>query len=110
MELERLRATTVTQAKIAKESAQQAADADLYTQQKRAEGVQFQRKAEADARFYTEQRETDAQFYARQKEAEGLAETAKAYGQLAQAFGGPQGLMQYLMLKDGTYAADAGDD
>lgn len=103
MELERLRATTVTQAKIARESAQQAADADLYSQQKRAEGVQFQRKAEADARFYTEQREADAQFYARRKEAEGLAETAKAYGQLAQAFGGPQGLVQYLMLKDGTY-------
>jgi hypothetical protein len=33
MELERLRATTVTQAKIAKESAQQKADADLYTQE-----------------------------------------------------------------------------
>ncbi|KXT08731.1 hypothetical protein AC579_6201 [Pseudocercospora musae] len=32
MELERLRATTVTQAKIAKESAQEKADADLYTQ------------------------------------------------------------------------------
>ncbi|KAF2101456.1 flotillin domain-containing protein [Rhizodiscina lignyota] len=103
MELERLRATTVTQAKIARESAQQQADADLYSAQKRAEGVQYERKAESDARFYAEQREADAAFYARQKEAEGLGEMAKAYGHLAQALGGPQGLMQYLMLKDGTY-------
>jgi hypothetical protein len=38
MELERQRATTVTQAVIAKESAQQRADAELYAQQKTAEG------------------------------------------------------------------------
>jgi flotillin len=103
MELERLRAKNVVQAKISRESEQQKADADLYTAQKTAEGVQYQRKADADAQFYANQREADALFYARQREAEGLEAMAKAYGTLSQAFGGPQGLMQYLMLKDGTY-------
>ena len=28
---------------------------------------------------------------------------AKAYGDLAQVVGGPQGLLQYLMLQNGTY-------
>ncbi|KAF2173801.1 hypothetical protein M409DRAFT_35123 [Zasmidium cellare ATCC 36951] len=87
MELERLRATTVTQAKIAKESAQQKADADLYTQTKKADA----------------QMEAEAAYVARKREAEGLSEMARAYGQLAEVMGGPQGLMQFLMLQQGTY-------
>ena len=30
-------------------------------------------------------------------------ETAKAYGALADVLGGPQGLLQYLMLQNGTF-------
>ena len=48
-------------------------------------------------------KEADAAFYARKKEAEGLTEIAKAYGQMADVLGGPQGLLQYLMLQDKTY-------
>ena len=40
---------------------------------------------------------------AKQKEAEGMTEMAKAYGQLADVLGGPQGLMQFLMLQNNTY-------
>ena len=32
-----------------------------------------------------------------------MAEMAKAYGQLAGVFGGPQGLLQLLMLENNTY-------
>lgn len=132
MELERLRATTVTQAKIAKESAQQKADADLYTQTKKADAQQYNSKAEADAVYFRgakdadaalykaskdaeakyaarlrdaegKEREADANYYAQQKEAQGLAEMAKAYGALGDVLGGPQGLMQFLMLQNGTY-------
>lgn len=37
------------------------------------------------------------------KQAEAIEATAKAYGSLAQVMGGPQGLLQYLMLQDHTY-------
>lgn len=158
MELERLRATTVTQAKIARESAQQKADADLYTQTKKSDADQYYQKAEAEAVYYRNtkdvdaamykverdaeaklaakekeaqayylmkekeaqamyfqkeqeahanfvmaEREAEASYIARKKEAEGLTEMAKAYGQLANVLGGPQGLMQYLMLQNGQY-------
>lgn len=169
MELERLRATTVTQAKIAKESAQQKADADLYTQTKKADAQQYNQKAEAEAFYYraaqdtdaanykrtkdaevmlaarekeaeamylmkereaqamylmkereaqatylqkereaeamylTRTREAEAAYIARKKEADGLTELSKAYGQLADVMGGPQGLMQLLMLQNGTF-------
>ncbi|KAF2477864.1 uncharacterized protein BDR25DRAFT_299632 [Lindgomyces ingoldianus] len=136
MELERLRATTVTQAKIARESAQQKADAELYAQEKHAEGKKFgeqadaeaaafrrlkdaeadfkakEREAEAnyvvtkraaEAEYFKREREAEATLITRQKEAEGLSAMAKAYGDMANVLGGPQGLMQYLMLKNNTY-------
>jgi flotillin len=136
MEIERLRATTVTQAIIAKESAQQKADAELYAEQKTAEGKKFAEQAEAEAsafrmlkdaeanqeakrleaeanynvakraaeaEFFKKEREAEARLITQQKEAEGLSSMAKAYGDLANVLGGPQGLMQYLMLQNNTY-------
>jgi flotillin len=125
MELERLRATTVTQAKIQRESAQQHADAEFYNQSKQAEAHLINQRAEADAiaysgereaeiaatkktrdaeaSFFVKQKEAQADFFARQQEAAGITEMAKAYGELANVLGGPQGLMQYLMLQNNTY-------
>lgn len=147
MELARLRATTVTQAKIARESAQQKADADLYTQkqksdaqrynqeadaeaiyfrsakdsdaamykktrdaeanlaakEKEAEGYFVMKQREAEANFLVKERAAEAQYITQKKEAEGLHEMAKAYGALSGVLGGPQGLMQFLMLQHGTY-------
>ena len=48
-------------------------------------------------------KEAEAAFIAKQKEAEGVAEMAKAYGAMAEVFGGPQGFLQYLMIQSGTY-------
>lgn len=147
MELERLRATTVTQARIQRESNQQKADAELYAQRQKAEGLKYAQTAEAEAAYFAKAKEADALLYrkqrdaeanlsakekeagalfivkerdahatfiareraaeadfiARQKEAAGLLEMAKAYGALADVLGGPQGLMQYMMLQSGTY-------
>ncbi|KAL8866203.1 MAG: hypothetical protein Q9174_006441, partial [Haloplaca sp. 1 TL-2023] len=44
-----------------------------------------------------------AALYRSTKEAEGLSEMAKAYDHMASVLGGPQGLLQYMMLESGTY-------
>ena len=69
--------------RIAKE-----AEASLYAEKKAAEAVVT--KAEAS-------------FIAKRKEAEALTEMAKAYGHLSAVLGGPQSLLQYMMLQDNTY-------
>jgi flotillin len=124
-ELERLRATDVTKSKIAREIAQQKADGAYYTevkgadghvyaqskeaeiaafrQTKDAEATYFRQVKEADATFYARQKQAEADVYAKQKEAEGIIAKAKAYGALADVLGGPQGLMQYLMLENDTH-------
>ncbi|KAF1356536.1 hypothetical protein BDV97DRAFT_394444 [Delphinella strobiligena] len=114
MQLERLRAATVTQAKIAKEAAQEKADGELYRITKEADGRTYQQRLAADADyqakdraaealFITKKREADALYIARQKEAVGLRDLAGAYTALAEPLGGPQGLLQYLMMKEGVY-------
>ena len=132
MELERLRATTVTQAKIARESAQEKADSELYSSNKKsdaqkynqqaeaeavyaraakdAEATLFTRTKEAEARerdaealYFSKQKEAEAAYLAQKKEADGLMEMAKAYGALSDVMGGPQGIMQFLMLQNNTY-------
>lgn len=121
MELERLRAIDVTKSKIARESAEQTADASLYTNQSNADGALYKQQRDADgalyrstkdaeikrvqaeAAFYKSTKEADAEYYTKKKQAEAMQEIAKAYGSLAQVMGGPQGLLQYLMLQDKTY-------
>lgn len=125
MELERLRATEVTQAQIAKESAAQKAQADLFKKQKEADGRKYAVQAEAEAEFLKRERETNAVVYrqtaeakanleartmeaeaafkSKKAEADGIREMAAAYCELGAALGGPAGLMQYLMIKEGTY-------
>lgn len=92
MELERQRASDVVKAKINREVKAQAAEAALYTDS---------RKAEAD--YIRAAKEADAAYYAKKKEAEALSAMAKAYGEMAEVLGGPQGLLQYMMIQNGTY-------
>lgn len=113
-ELERLRATDVTKSKIAKETAEQKADALFYTETKNAdskvystkqtaEGSYFSQIRNAEALYAKQIKEADAAFYAKKKEAEGISAMADAYRDLADVMGGPQGLMQFMMIKDNTY-------
>lgn len=128
-EMERLRAHDVVRATIAREAKQQAADAKAYEiktdQEALANANAYQQEAEskaaflaatqnlnaevmrtrnmADAKNYAVIKEADAKLQIQLKEAEGMSAIAGAYGKMAQAFGGPAGLLQYMMIKEGTY-------
>lgn len=113
-EMERLRAHDVVRATIARESKQQAADAKAYEVQadaranldaanQRAQAEAYKIRTEADASNYAAIKEAEANLQVQLKEAEGMAAVAGAYGKMAQAFGGPAGLIQFLMIKEGTY-------
>ncbi|KAI4216814.1 MAG: hypothetical protein LQ351_000763 [Letrouitia transgressa] len=103
MELERIRATDLVQAKIKRESAQQVADAKFYSDTKSADGDLYKQQRAAEAAYYRTTKEAEASFYTTKKEAEALTEMAKAYGQMSEVLGGPQGLLQYMMIRNGTY-------
>lgn len=113
-ELERLRATDVTRSKIAKETAQQKADAAFYTESKAADAHMYSQRQDAEAAYFRQLKdaeavyarqikEADAAFYAKKKEAEGISAVAQAYKGMAEVMGGPQGLLQYMMLQNNTY-------
>ncbi|KAL1982360.1 hypothetical protein VTN96DRAFT_1391 [Rasamsonia emersonii] len=102
-ELERLRATEVTKSKVAREAAQQKADATFYSEQKAADASLYKQKMEADAQYYRQNKEADAQFYQKKREAEGITEMAKAYGALINVLGGPDAFLQYRMIETGLY-------
>ncbi|KAI4718259.1 flotillin domain protein [Aureobasidium sp. EXF-10727] len=70
MELERMRATTVTKAKVAKESAAQEADAQLYKARQAAEANAFQQSKTADLELYTTEKQAQGHFHKKQRETE----------------------------------------
>ncbi|KAJ4415727.1 hypothetical protein N0V82_007156 [Gnomoniopsis sp. IMI 355080] len=128
-EMERLRANDVVKATIAREAKQQAADAKAYEikmdSEASANALAYKLEAEAKANSTVTTQSTDAQAYRSRttadaanyaalkdadaklqlqlKEAEGLSAMAGAYGKMAQAFGGPTGLLQWVMIKEGTF-------
>ncbi|PMD27715.1 putative Flotillin-like protein 1 [Hyaloscypha hepaticicola] len=113
-ELERLRATDVVKATIARESKQQAADAKnyeeqarsnaaLYSEQKAADAHAYKVRIEAEARYLAAAKDAEALLVRQQKEAAGMTAMAGAYADLSRAFGGPAGLIQYLMIEKGVY-------
>ena len=114
-ELERLRATDVVKASIQKEATQQAADARAYEVQAKAraeyesatraaDADAYRTRLEAEAEAHANGVSADATLAATLKQAEGLSAMADAYARMSHAFGGPQGLLQYLMIEKGTYA------
>jgi len=113
-ELERLRATDVVKAAIQREAKQQAADAKAYEvgadaraqyekTTRQTDAAAYKTRADADAWSYAALKNAEANLVKKQKEAEGMAALAEAYGKMAQAFGGPAGLLQYMMIEKGTY-------
>ena len=75
----------------------------MYTQKQEAETSLFRQTKETEATYFRQMKEADASFYAKQKEAQGVAALADSYKHLADAFGGPQGLIQYMMIKENVY-------
>lgn len=113
-ETERLRGQVVVKATIERESQQQAADAAAYeveaaaraaaeSKQREADGNAYATRALADATNYQTQRDAEADAIRRIKEAEGISALADAYGKMSTAFGGPDGLIKWLMIERGTY-------
>lgn len=113
-ELERLRAKDLVRAQIAKETAEREADANFYRDSKNADAQAYAQKQDADAQLFKQQRqiqatverqmkEADATYHARMREAEATQAQAEAYKSLAEAFGGPQGLLTYMMIKENTF-------
>ncbi|CAJ2511928.1 Uu.00g075530.m01.CDS01 [Anthostomella pinea] len=128
-ELERLRADDVVKATIARESKQQAADASAYALEadakarayktkldietqaladyqrvtKNTDATAYKTKADADAWSHAAIQNADANLQKKLKEAEGMAAMAEAYHKMSHAFGGPAGLLQYMMIEKGTF-------
>ncbi|CAZ81941.1 unnamed protein product [Tuber melanosporum] len=103
MELERLRAMDVVKSVIARETQEQKADAAAYTTKKSAEAEYLARVRKAEADLIAAEKAAQATFITRKREAEGMLEMAKAYQALSQVMGGPEGLMQFLMIERGVY-------
>ena len=87
-----------------------AAEGQLITQKQDAEAAYYSTAKDAEAKLFAETKaaqatvaKADAAFYAKRKEAEGMREMANAYGDLANVLGGPQGLLQYIMLERNTH-------
>ncbi|KAK6225575.1 SPFH domain/Band 7 family protein [Colletotrichum tabaci] len=100
------------------EKSQRETEATAYKTQKDADALtaaEFNRTTKtADANAYKSRQDAEAHQYSAQltaeaelalalKKAEGVAAMAEAYGKMAGAFGGPSGLLQYLMIENGTY-------
>jgi flotillin len=80
---------------------QAAANAAIYTAQKAAEAKAYSIELEAQASI----KKAEAELIRQQKEAAGLSAMAGAYADLSVAFGGPAGLIQYMMIEKGVYTA-----
>ncbi|KAI2467776.1 hypothetical protein F4781DRAFT_433004 [Annulohypoxylon bovei var. microspora] len=128
-ELERLRAVDVVKAAIARESKQQAADARAYEVEAEARAKAYKTKVDAETQAAADYNKTtkntdagayktkmdaeawshaaiknaDANLQKKLKEAEGMVAIANAYAKMSEAFGGPAGLLQYMMIEKGTY-------
>ena len=79
------------------------AETHLFAQKQAADADMYREKQTIEANYLRATKEAEASFVAQQKKAQGLSEMAKAYSHMADAFGGPQGLLQYMMLENNTY-------
>jgi flotillin len=52
---------------------------------------------------YRQTKEADSTYYAKKKEAEAISALAAGYKDMAAALGGPQGVLQWMMLNTNTY-------
>lgn len=79
------------------------ADAAFAQNTKQTDGAAYKTRNEAEAYNYAAQQRAEAELVGKIREAEGITAMADAYGKMANAFGGPAGLLQYMMIEKGTY-------
>lgn len=100
---------TQQEAEAAAAAAQRKADAEFFTGQRKAEADLYAAQKKAEAGFAAAQKEAEgtiataeADLVAARKRAEGTMAMAEAYGKMAEAFGSPAALLQYMMVEKGT--------
>jgi flotillin len=79
------------------------ADSKAYTEKQAAEAALFRQQKETEGVYVRAMKEADAAAYAKKKEGEAISALAEGYKLMAEAFGGPQGLLQYMMIKEGIF-------
>ncbi|KAL5594054.1 uncharacterized protein BROUX77_007401 [Berkeleyomyces rouxiae] len=79
------------------------AEADFQRVTKNTDAAAYKTRADADANSYAAAKNAEALLTKQKTEAEGIAAMADAYAKMANAFGGPQGLLQFMMIEKGTY-------
>lgn len=98
----RYRQTALAEAQLAASNAQ--AQGRLEASRKDAEALVESAAKEAEARLETARKEAEATRLLKEAEAQGVEALARAYGAMAVALGGgPQGVMQWLMLREGLH-------
>lgn len=65
-----MRATDLVKATIKKESAQEAAEADLFSEQKRADGLLYKQQQDAEAKLFTNTKSAEGKLYSQRQDAE----------------------------------------
>lgn len=91
------------EAKANFEKQKQVTEAGVYKTKVDTDAAAYKTKQDAEAWSYAAVKNADANLQKKLKEAEGTAAMAEAYGKMSQAFGGPAGLLQYMMIEKGTY-------
>ncbi|KAI0181222.1 hypothetical protein GGR52DRAFT_523313 [Hypoxylon sp. FL1284] len=79
------------------------AEADYNKSTKNSDAAAYKTKANADALNHAAIKSAEADLQKKLNEAEGMTALADAYAKMSQAFGGPTGLLQYMMIEKGTY-------
>lgn len=75
----------------------------FFAEQTAADAHAYRVRINAEASFLAAAKDAEAQLVRQQKEAAGMSAMAGAYADLSRAFGGPAGLVQYLMIEKGVY-------
>ncbi|KAL7943659.1 hypothetical protein V8C42DRAFT_328115 [Trichoderma barbatum] len=103
---QRLADTDAYKTRVSAEAHQEAntrsVDADIYKIQKASDAEAYKIRVTSEATRDASLRTAEAALVRTLKEAEGVTAMAEAYSKLSVAFGGPAGLLQYMMIKEGT--------
>lgn len=79
------------------------AEAELVRAQKTADAENYKVTVAAEAKLIEAQKAAEGELVRQEKAARGLSAMAGAYKEMSDALGGPQGLIQYLMIEKGVY-------
>lgn len=100
---ERTKQATDAAAYQTKLAATAQAQADFDRTTKASDAAAYKTRLDAEAWSAAAVKNADANLVKKLREAEGLTAMAAAYAKLGEAFGGPAGLLQYMMIERGTY-------